>query len=51
VSNPQYNGNTGRVTINFGEKTDYLAALIGFRSQYTIKRATWDKIDVVYQKK
>jgi len=49
VFNEKYDGGTGRVTVSYAEKTDYLAAMIGFRGQYRVERATWDEIRVVYQ--
>ena len=49
VFNENYDGGTGRVTVSYAEKTDYLAAMIGFRSQYRVERATWDEIRVVHQ--
>ncbi len=49
VFNERYDGGTGKVTVRYAEKTDYLAAMIGFRSQYRVEEASWDKIKVVYQ--
>lgn len=49
VFNENYDGGTGRVTVSYAEKTDYLAAMIGFRSQYRVERVAYDDIRVVYQ--
>ena len=49
VFNENYDGGTGRVTVSYAEKTDYLAAMIGFRSQYRVEMVVWDDIRVVYQ--
>ena len=43
-----YDNGTGRVTVRYAEKTDYLAAMIGFRSQYKVEKTTWDRINVIY---
>jgi hypothetical protein len=48
-TSPFNDGGTGMVTVRYAEKTDYLAAMIGFRSQYRVEQVTWDKIKVVYQ--
>lgn len=49
VFNERYDDSTGWVTVRYSEKTDYLAAMIGFRSQYKIENTTWDRINVTYQ--
>lgn len=51
VFNERYDAGIGEVTVNYAEKTDYLAAMIGFRLQYRINQATWDRIEVLYQGK
>lgn len=49
VFNERYDTGIGEVTVKYAEKTDYLAALVGFRSRYKISKATWDRIEVVYE--
>jgi len=49
VFNERYDNGTGKVTVRYAEKTEYLAAMIGFRSQYKVKKVSWDQIDVLYQ--
>jgi len=49
VFNEKYDAGTGEVTVNYVEKTDYLAAMISFRSEYKIEKATGDQIEIVYQ--
>jgi len=48
VSNEAFSENIGQATVSYAEKTDYLAAMIGFRSHYKIKAVKWDRIEVEY---
>ncbi|MBN2298794.1 MAG: flagellar assembly protein T N-terminal domain-containing protein [Deltaproteobacteria bacterium] len=48
VSNERYEGGIGLISVRYSEKTDYLAAMIGFRSQYRVEQVTDNKIKAVY---
>lgn len=48
VFDEHYKGNIGQVTVRYTEKTDYLAAMIGFRNQYRIEKVTLQSIHIVY---
>jgi len=51
LSNEHYDRGTGRVTVHYTEKTDYLAAMIGFRNRYKVEKAARNQIQVVFQER
>ena len=50
VFNERFESDLGRVSVLYAEKTEYLAAMIGFRSQYKVSSVAWDRIEVEYLK-
>lgn len=49
VFDESYHDKTGSLIVRYNEKTDYLAAMVNFRTQYKINSITRDKIEIVYQ--